>query len=440
MTRAHAARPTVASSRSRGMRAGTSGTTCSSSIRTDPAFKGLPTASLFTQPNHDRGLRGRPDGRTVVVSGSPAGNDEILRHERRWLGSAQPHAHRGSTRTRRSWSPTGAGIVFASGSKFRRARTIHTIRPDGRRHRNLGQGTQPNWRADGRSIVFIRASGAQSDIYVMTASGRNPNELHRTVAWYVERLPAGHRDSSSSRASIRCFVAIFGSSPAPPRRTAQHPRDGRTFDCVSERRMARQPLRRPWESRFPRTSDLRVHNRAHATRRRCARLASRDRDGVDDFAGIATPATVFADGHETTEDAHQARTVDRATSDQLSILRSGAGARTRQWPRIRHPGWVLLPRPAAQASKRKLMGIGIGLIANKPARPGFGITFFWVPPSTHAALVAIDDSKIQVPARRVAASGSVTVAKSLNSESFRLYGRTESGLTGDRVTGTWTCG
>ena len=93
-----------------------------------------------------------------------------------------------------------------------------------------------------------------------------------------------------------------------------------------------------------------------------------------------------------------------------------------------------------QASTRRLMGIGIGLIANKPARPGFGITFFWVPPSTHAALVAIDDSEIEVPGRRVPASGSVTVAKSLNSGSFRLYGRTESGLTGDRVTGTWTCG
>lgn len=96
--------------------------------------------------------------------------------------------------------------------------------------------------------------------------------------------------------------------------------------------------------------------------------------------------------------------------------------------------------PGAQASKRKLMGIGIGLIANKPARPGFGVTFFWVPPSTDAALVAIDDSEIEVPGRRVAASGSATVAKSLNSGSFRLYGRTESGLTGDRVTGTWTCG
>ena len=114
---------------------------------------------------------------TVVVSGSPAGNDEIF------VMNADGSDQRNLTRTpginedSPSWSPTGAGIVFASGSKFRRARTIHTIRPDGRRHRNLGQGTQPNWRADGRSIVFIRASGAQSDIYVMTASGRNPTSL-----------------------------------------------------------------------------------------------------------------------------------------------------------------------------------------------------------------------------------------------------------------------
>jgi hypothetical protein len=93
-----------------------------------------------------------------------------------------------------------------------------------------------------------------------------------------------------------------------------------------------------------------------------------------------------------------------------------------------------------QARTRGLMGVGIGLIANQPARPGLGVNFFWVPPSTHAELVAIDDSEIEVPGRRVAASGSVTVAESLNSGSFRLYGRTESGLTGDRVTGTWTCG
>ncbi len=96
--------------------------------------------------------------------------------------------------------------------------------------------------------------------------------------------------------------------------------------------------------------------------------------------------------------------------------------------------------PGTQASTRTLTGIGIGLVVNEPARPGLGVTFFWVPPSTHAGLVKIDDSEIEVPGRRVAASGSVIVAKSLNGGSFRLYGRTASGPTGDRVTGTWTCG
>ena len=97
-----------------------------------------------------------------------------------------------------------------------------------------------------------------------------------------------------------------------------------------------------------------MQNRAHATRRRCGRLAWLDRDGVDEFAGIANPATLFADGHETTEDAHQARTADRATSDLLSILRSGAGAHAREWPRVPRAGWELSPRiphsgPHAQA-------------------------------------------------------------------------------------------
>jgi hypothetical protein len=159
---------------------------------------------------------------------------------------------------------------------------------------------------------------------------------------------------------------------------------------------------------------------------------------MDDFAGIANPATVFADGHETTEDVHQARIADRTTSDLLRFC-GPARARVRVNRRAYDMrGGLCSLGPGAQASK--LMGIGIGLIANKPARPGFRVTFFWISPSTDADLVAIDDSEIEVPGRRVAASLSATVAKSLNSGSFRLYGRTESGLTGDLVTGTWTCG
>jgi hypothetical protein len=93
----------------------------------------------------------------------------------------------------------------------------------------------------------------------------------------------------------------------------------------------------------------------------------------------------------------------------------------------------------AQESKGGLSGIGIGFIANEPARPGLGISFFWIPPLTQAGLVAIDDSEIEVPGLRVAASGSAVVAKGLSSGSFKLYGRTAAGPTGDRVNGSWNC-
>jgi hypothetical protein len=96
-----------------------------------------------------------------------------------------------------------------------------------------------------------------------------------------------------------------------------------------------------------------------------------------------------------------------------------------------------------RTSKRIFAGIAIGLIANPPARPGLGISFWWDPPSTRPRRVTIDDSEIEVPGRRIAASGAVVVGRKRNVGdvgTFRLYGRTGAGPTGDRVTGSWTCG
>jgi hypothetical protein len=100
-------------------------------------------------------------------------------------------------------------------------------------------------------------------------------------------------------------------------------------------------------------------------------------------------------------------------------------------------------RPSDQpdeVNRHFLSGIAVGLITNPPARPGLGVSFFWVPPSTHADRVTIDDSEIEVPGRRVAASGTVIVGPKLNGGTFRLYGRTSAGSTGVRVAGSWTCG
>jgi Tol biopolymer transport system component len=85
-----------------------------------------------------------------------------------------------------SWSPRGTRIVFTSTPRFRRTRTIHTITPDGRRHRSLALGSQPSWSADGRNIVFIRSRGDKSDIFVMTAGGRNRTLLTNTDAPELE--------------------------------------------------------------------------------------------------------------------------------------------------------------------------------------------------------------------------------------------------------------
>lgn len=76
------------------------------------------------------------------------------------------------------WSLTGARILFMSGSGSRRE--VHTITPEGKRHRRLTRGRFPQWSGDGRSIVFNKAVGNNSDIYVMTAAGRDATNLTNT--------------------------------------------------------------------------------------------------------------------------------------------------------------------------------------------------------------------------------------------------------------------
>jgi hypothetical protein len=92
-------------------------------------------------------------------------------------------------------------------------------------------------------------------------------------------------------------------------------------------------------------------------------------------------------------------------------------------------------------TSNRIAAIAIGLLAPPPARPRLGIVFWWDPPSTRQRRVTIHESEIEVPGRRIAASGAVIVGRNVGDVgTFRLYGRAGAGPTGDRVTGSWTCG
>lgn len=61
--------------------------------------------------------------------------------------------------------------------------------------------------------------------------------------------------------------------------------------------------------------------------------------------------------------------------------------------------------------------LAIGLITNRPAAPGQGILLTW---PTRPGPVRIDDSEVEVPGMRVAASGTVLVRKGLKGGTFAL--------------------
>jgi TolB protein len=83
------------------------------------------------------------------------------------------------------WSPRGARILFL------KDRAIHTIRPDGRRHRKVagGRNFNPKWSTDGRSIIFSRIQSHNRDIWVMDTRGKNQADLTNTPAPVNEQSP-----------------------------------------------------------------------------------------------------------------------------------------------------------------------------------------------------------------------------------------------------------
>jgi hypothetical protein len=90
--------------------------------------------------------------------------------------------------------------------------------------------------------------------------------------------------------------------------------------------------------------------------------------------------------------------------------------------------------------KRGLGGIAIGLLSNPESLSGRGVNFWWRPASIQGGPITIDDSEIQIPGAKVAASGTVIVGRRLAGGRFILDGRTAAGPTGQHVTGSWTCG
>jgi TolB protein len=84
------------------------------------------------------------------------------------------------------WSPGGAKILFSAG------KAVYTINPSGKRYRKLpGRASQAQWSPDGASIVFARPrdSRGRLDIWVMSATGRNPVNLTKSSRKTHNRLP-----------------------------------------------------------------------------------------------------------------------------------------------------------------------------------------------------------------------------------------------------------
>jgi hypothetical protein len=158
------------------------------------------------------------------------------------------------------------------------------------------------------------------------------------------------------------------------------------------------------------------------------------------LANVAAPAPPTCSAADTRR--HAILTVkDPSTHEPLYIRYCGRARAVVQFEGKSYPikgGFCL--RGYRAHGERTLQGVAIGLLANPPARPGRDVSFWWLPAAIRAGPIAIDDSEIEVPGNRIAASGIVIVGPRLAGGRFTLDGRTAAGPTGKHVTGSWTCG
>lgn len=83
---------------------------------------------------------------------------------------------------------------YLSGSGPSERKAVYVMKPDGSGLRRLTIGSEPNWSADGKKVVFSRRSkGGIQSIYVMNANGENVRRLTQKVST-MDRMPVWSPD------------------------------------------------------------------------------------------------------------------------------------------------------------------------------------------------------------------------------------------------------
>jgi hypothetical protein len=93
--------------------------------------------------------------------------------------------------------------------------------------------------------------------------------------------------------------------------------------------------------------------------------------------------------------------------------------------------WVV----SGDRTRRAFRGVNVGLLANRPAPPARGISFWWDKRVTRPGRVMVAESAIELPGVRLSGDGPVTIAKGLNSGTFRFVDRTSPAS----LSGSFSC-